>query len=575
MIKTFLTKTTAFLLCLTLLYGLTGCGLLPKFPGFPEPNPTAPSEPETTAPSESTFPVNQNPSVSVPHFDVPLEERSRNSFDSAAYDSAYQEFAALLESDGNAERIGELYEIINDLLQDSKTDAALALYDYDQDVSNGELAERYSSMQSSYSSVYDKSVQLFRSAFSTAYADTLRMQIGDILADKFEAAATVSEEENALKARIRELERTYDTLARQGADSLAFKELYIELVNANNAYARLRGHENYASYAYSKGKGRDYTIEDIRGIESEVVTGFIPVYRAYVRMVTKDVVYDAYKENHDSGEVKFSKLKGCIENISPKLVESLEHLIRNRLYDVEFSDTKGQSDYTVALPSYHDAYIFINPQNKMSDYKTILHEFGHYNALYYRAGDAFDPNLVMDVEEIMSQGLQLLCYDYYDAYNEEYGRALAQSTVFQIMRSVPKGFAVNEAEYLCYTAPDLTLEKLDDIWSAANKKYAQPLGKTEDAWTAIPHVFQQPFYYIGYATSSLAAFELFVKSREDFRQSVEQYLAIAQLPAGTGFLTALRSAGLDNIFEKGRITALSEELADILLPEQSFSSPQP
>ena len=86
------------------------------------------------------------------------------------------------------------------------------------------------------------------------------MQIGDVLADKFEAAATVTEEENALKARIRELERTYDTLARQGADSLAFKELYIELVNANNAYARLRGHENYASYAYSRGKGRDLSL---------------------------------------------------------------------------------------------------------------------------------------------------------------------------------------------------------------------------------------------------------------------------------------------------------------------------
>ena len=60
MIKTFLTKTTAFLLCLTLLCGLTGCGLLPKFPAFPEPNPMTPSEPETTAPSESTFPVNQD-----------------------------------------------------------------------------------------------------------------------------------------------------------------------------------------------------------------------------------------------------------------------------------------------------------------------------------------------------------------------------------------------------------------------------------------------------------------------------------------------------------------------------------
>mgnify|MGYP004513571627 FL=1 len=79
----------------------------------------------------------------------------------------------------------------------------------------------------------------------------------------------------------------------------------------------------YADYAYSKARGRDYTIEDLRGIENEVINSFIPVFRAYVAAATKDAVYDAYKENHDSGETKLTRLKNCVKNISPRLEESV------------------------------------------------------------------------------------------------------------------------------------------------------------------------------------------------------------------------------------------------------------
>ncbi len=539
----------AFLLCLSFLIGLTGCGLL--------------RIPKTSLPGSDPDPDRNTPE-SIRHFNISLGDRARDSFDRDAFDGACDELDSLLKSEGNAERIFELYETIKKLLLDSKTDASLALYDYNTDIANAEKAERYASKQNEYSKIYGKSVGLLRSVFLTDYADAFRLYVGDGLADKLEKASTVSAEESAIKTKIRGLEKKYDTLMAQGADAAAYKELYIEIVNANNAYARLRGYSGYADYAYSKARGRDYTIEDLRGIENEVINSFIPVFRAYVAAATKDAVYDAYKENHDSGETKLTRLKNCVKNISPRLEESLDHLIRNRLYDMDFSDTKGQADYTVTLPTYNDAFIFINPQGKVSDYKTVLHEFGHFSAHYYRPCDAFDPNLVMDVEEIMSQGLQLLCYDYYGAYYEEYGAALTQSTVFQIMQAVPKGFAVNEAEYLSYTAADLTVEELDAIWAEANRKYGKPLGKTEDAWTAIPHVFQNPFYYIGYATSSLAAFELFAESREDFRGSVDKYLTITQLPAGTGLLEALKRAELNSFFEEGRITALSKELSAAL-----------
>lgn len=250
-----------------------------------------------------------------------------------------------------------------------------------------------------------------------------------------------------------------------------------------------------------------------------------------------------------------------MKNISPKFEESLDYLIRNQLYAVDASDTKGPSDYTVSLPAYNDAFIFIQPLGKVSDYKTVLHEFGHYSAHYYRPASAFEPNLVTDVEEIMSQGLQLLCYDYYGAYYEEYGDALAESTIFQIMQAVPKGFAVNEAEYLSYTTEDLTPEKLDAIWAECNDKFYKPIGQSDDAWLGIPHVFQNPFYYIGYATSALTAFELFVESREDFEGSVDKYMKITELPAGTTYLEALEQVGLSDIFEPGTVKELSKEVA--------------
>lgn len=55
----------------------------------------------------------------------------------------------------------------------------------------------------------------------------------------------------------------------------------------------------------------------------------------------------------------------------------------------------------------------------------------------------------------MSQGLELICYDYYDTYYPECGDALASFVIFDMMSSVADGFTINEAEYRSYTTPDL------------------------------------------------------------------------------------------------------------------------
>lgn len=552
------------MLCVLSLLMLSGCKILSNPPKTQEDMTTEQPSPQT---SREPY-TKRHYSGNVEHFDIPLEERSRDSFDKDAFLAAFFEFKDIIESEyieENEARLLELYEEMKSGLLNVETDVSLATYDYYLDVTNQENSEFYVAKEELYNSYFAKSLHLFKTVFSTEYADAFRAHVGDWCADAFDAGRTVSENEKTLKNRINELKREYDALISQSADDAALKELYLEIINANNEYARLCGYDNYADYAYTEVFARDYTAENIKAIEDEIINEFLPLYTAYTVYVTDDgTIFDAYEENHDSGEEMFARLRNCIKNISPELTESLDHLIQNTLYNADESETKLiTSGFTQEMYSYNDAFIFITPNHTVSDYITVLHEFGHYNRAYYTAaGDPFSPKGSNDIEEIMSQGLQLLCYDYYGDYHEKYGSALAMQTIFQKMTAVLDGFAVNEAEYLSYTTPDLTVEELDEIWMETFEKYGRPFEDT--SWTQMSQVFQKPFYYISYATSGLASFEIFAESREDLNIGIEKYMMIASLPKGTKFIEVLNAAELQNFFEKGAVSELSNVLADAL-----------
>lgn len=557
------------LLCLMIPFILTGCGTFPNLPKGKITNNPANTDSSKTKNNREPY-TKRHYSESIQHFNVPLSERSCDTFDKEGFIKAFFEFNEIIENtyaQENEPRLIELYNDINAGLLDIKTDSVIANYSYQLDVNNQEAYDTYTEKSDLYNSYYAKTLHLFRSAFLTDYADVFRSYIGDAHADIFsDSGHTVSEEEKSLKKKIEDLHHEYRTLISQNSDCTELKKLYIELVNTNNDYAQLLGYDNYATYAYSNVFSRDYTPEDIFSIEDEIINEFLPLYSDYVIAVTDDeTVYDAYDDNYDSGLEKFTNLRKCIQNISPELVESLDHLIANELYDVDDSETKlFSSGFTQEMYSYNDAYIFISPDNMVTDYTTVLHEFGHYNRAYYTPNDAFTLKGSQDIEEIMSQGLQLLCYDYYDDFNSSYGTALAMVTVFDKMQSILDGFTINEAEYRAYTTSDLTIEKLDAIWKDAHAKYSRDPEDLDD-WTEISQVFEKPFYYISYATSGLASFEIFAESRTDFNTGIEKYMTITALPKGTKFLEALNAANLNNFFEEGTVTNLSEELADTLL----------
>lgn len=491
-----------------------------------------------------------------------LTDRSMDSIDIDTFKSTFNEFHTALDSDGNEERILSLYDQLCEQLNMLLTDATLAQYAYYLDTESQEKAECYHSKESAYTDSFEKTSSLFQRALSSQYSDVFRSYIGEDKASRIENSLIYSDEAIALKQQKKELIQRYEALITQGAKEQELKQLYIDLVNTNNAFAQSFGYANYPDFVYAVEYGRDYTMTDLKKIENEVKDNFIPVFHEYVSSVTEDdSIYVVYDENHDRGEEKIHRLRKCIQKVCPALEESLIHLQKNTLYDVEASSLKYPAlSFSAPLPAYNDAYIYSSPYETVSDYSTLLHEFGHYNYYYHNPAHPFDSRDITDVSEIMSQGLELICYDYYDTYYPECGDALASFVIFDMMASVADGFTINEAEYRSYTTPDLDIKRLDQIWENVSDEYNNSISD-DTSWTYIDHVFEEPFYYIGYATSALASFELFLESRVDFHSGVAKYMTLTTVPAGTKYQEALTIAGLNNIFEPGTIAKISEDLS--------------
>ena len=105
----------------------------------------------------------------------------------------------------------------------------------------------------------------------------------------------------------------------------------------------------------------------------------------------------------------------AVGSVSPELGEIFRYMQDNELYDIQ-SGEDGQdrmdNNYTVGLPSYGDAFIFINRNNTFTDYQSLIHEFGHFSSYYYNSVPELFQGYSVDVCEVQSQGLEMLANQY-------------------------------------------------------------------------------------------------------------------------------------------------------------------
>ena len=241
----------------------------------------------------SSAPVEFEYGNEVEHWNVALPDRSRDSFDEVAYNAALQEFRAAVDGD-DASALLNAYDKLERLFADLSSDRALADFDCACAGFDEAAASAYAAKQAAYDSHYQECAQAFMEALESKHGEAFRPISARDSRAFWTIPSTMSSESDALRAKRDNLASQYSALVSRDASDAELKRLYVELVNANNAWARSLGYENYVEYVFATEYGRDYTMAEIEAAQDEVAREFVPVYQSYVANVMGDDIDGAF-----------------------------------------------------------------------------------------------------------------------------------------------------------------------------------------------------------------------------------------------------------------------------------------
>lgn len=368
-------------------------------------------------------------------------------------------------------------------------------------------------------------------------------------------------------------EAYYDLLTRlEQSENEAVGPIFLELVALRTQLARLYGYDSYAEYAYTEIYNRDYTLNEIREVYRQVKKELVPLYEQILDRA-RDDIYGLEDLPASTGEEILNELEPYMAKVHPELGETFRFMRQQHLYDIEAAPNKNGVGYTIALPAYGSAFIFNSPHGGYQDWSTVIHEFGHFNETFHTAGSDLWSDFSIDVGEIHSQGLEVLFIEYAQDLFGDKGKGFGWNTLLGMVDSVLDGCLYDEFQAMIYDDPDMTLDEMNVLFDRLSQEYGYAdRGKgAAYFWVEVPHNFQQPMYYISYATSALSAIDLYLASLEDREGAVETYMELSALGMSLPYKAAVKKVGLRNIFRTGTV----EKLADGLAAQLKRAYPRP
>ena len=581
----------ALLLILSMALGcLTGCEYTPD-----EPTKATAAGAQTQT---ETSAYRWYDDAGVRHAALSLGDMPYEVYDIQDFYDLLDELEALARKPGNEGAITECYQKLLDESCRIGTDYALAYIRYMENLTS-DYAEDMTTLEDISTETSDALSQTLARLLDGDYADLIRKLLGgDDLAEELEdytetdeALLSLSKEAsrkvqqyNALTLAQISVTLDGETYTMDSLDEIEEEALYwevatalgkkeneqlapilIDLIGLYNQTAELSGYDSYAELAY-EGYSRDYTPEDARALHAAVKESIVPVYQEIGELV------QSYENPDVLGEIDAEKLMATvgqyIGTIDADLDLSFRHMSQVGLYSIDYYTGRGDG-FTINLPQYNDAAIFMDLVGNDSDLETLVHEFGHYNAGMHQKQQALDTGFCMDTSEIHSQGLEVLFLSCADAvYGDENAAVKKLNILYNLLDSIIQGCLQDEFQQLSYAAAKdhkLTVKELNELACRLYNEYGletQPGAKEIYSWVEIPHTYESPFYYISYATSAVNALDILSISQEDYREAADTYMRLTALPMDIPYQKALEQVGLHNTFDADTLQFIGQGVAE-------------
>lgn len=521
------------------------------------------------------------------------------SYDPTEFDEGMDALVSLAADERQSEAVTALYQQLVSMLTKEETLKEIANNARKRDVTDSAWAVEYSEMSAVYNRMADELRLALKEVIALPGGQALKNALSASLLEDLEEYTPLTQEANALydaeNALLKEYsekelatsemtveidgrvykrqglinaymadEMDYDT-CNEGLRTLAKEknralgDVYLRLVQVRKDLALERGYANYSDMQYAI-YDRGYTKESIRAFTDAMGEYMVAPYQRVSNRL--DFSAACLNRGYDYRDV-MAVMECYLPQISSELKDSFDYLLRNGLYDLAQSPAKEEEAYSVSLPFYHSAYMYLQPVGTAYDFSIVIHEFGHFNQQYHIAEEWYE-SAKIDIAETHSQGLELLFTHFYDEIFAGDGGTMRDYLLYSRLESYMDGAFINELETYVYTTDGVTLQDINTEAMVLAQKYglvAEDELRTElEDWVNISHFFLHPCYYISYATSAAAAFEIWQRSLEDFEEAVDLYLRFTSLGFEDGFLETLEEAGLGNPLTPGSVKQTADSL---------------
>ena len=377
---------------------------------------------------------------------------------------------------------------------------------------------------------------------NSPHRDLMIETLGQDQVNMLEKTSVLSEQLLNIQEKETELVNSYASL-----NTKEKKELYIKLLKNRRLFVNTLNLQtqnnskinNYIEYTYQNVFYRDYKPIDALTLASNILNNLLDVW-------------EKSKQHRQSipgkvGEKELWKALEATDGLLPNSREIRDHIKDYGLYCFDSNPNSYDGAFVLSIPSLmdEDYYMLINTSNTINDYTTAIHEFGHYYANMVE-DDALSTSSYpsLDLSEMHSQTLEMLMMNHYDSFiPKDNIDALKKNQVGNALWALFSGSCVSEFEIEAAKETDPLVKDIDDLWKRYAEKYS--IDNYNISYEMIPHIYQQPGYYMSYVTSMVSSLEIF---NYPGTRAFEIYTTLAKKGSYNPYIQTLQSLGLNSPF---------------------------
>ena len=343
--------------------------------------------------------------------------------------------------------------------------------------------------------------------------------------------------------------------------------IFDRMVELRHRIALNAGFPNFRDFQHRRFKRFDYTPQDCIAMHAAIERHLVPMQRRLDEQRAAQLgvsplrPWDLGVDAHGRGPLRpFETAQQLVDGCSRMfhamgggLGEMFDTMRAGDCLDLESRAGKAPGGYQYQRQHSRTPFIFMNAAGMHRDLVTMVHEAGHaFHSILSKDDPLVDyRNAPTEFAEVASMSMELLTLPYHHEFYgaEECRRALRER--LERFPSVMTWIATIDAfQHWIYTNPGHGRAERTEAWRGLMRRFGNDVSwdgceeARDAAWQRQLHLFGMPFYYIEYGIAETGAIQMWIQSRRDQRQALENYRRGLALGGSRPLPELFASAGL-------------------------------